>query len=643
MTSDARSPASGPAAAAILPLVFGDDAGALHAAFQARVEAGATDDVLPLLRVAALQPSRTTRWYQRLYNLWDTLGRPALKPNATRKRLVLLSNHTTDHLPPLVALHAAALGLDLDVTVEAYDSVELQAFQPDSSLYRTNADFIAVMLSPHWLQRQFGTGALVALDAVQRAEEMLRRVCDALVAHSRATVLVSTFAPPADLPPGSALVTDRGVGWTAALARLNTALLERQNERVAVVDVAAAMHLHGGATACSPAMYLRAKIPWTPAGSQAIAHELAITVAALSGKSHRAVVTDFDNTLWGGEVGDRGFHGIVCGQEDPDALGYYMLQEFLKGLPRLGVLLAGASKNAPEMANVFDENPNVPLARTDFASMHVSWEPKSFSISKISADLGFGPEYMLFLDDSPFELAEALGHHPYLDVLLVGKTPDRTLAALTAGRFFHQVRLTEADSERQAWMTAQRESDAYRDEFADYDSYLQAIGIRLTVSPLHDGTRARILQLLQRTNQFNLTTRRHGEAELTALLHEGAVVACFAYEDNFGPQGVIGVVILLPRDDAVLIDTWLMSCRVLNRTVEQAMLQWMLGHAAGRPLRGTYRPTEKNGIVRDLFDRLGFTHTSDSDEGETRWEWTAGPETAPPHHVTLVEADPNAA
>jgi FkbH-like protein len=621
--------------ARLLPLVFEGEARKLEAGLDALAAAGDDRAVRALMRVGLLQPARTTLWYQRLLNRWQAMGRPMLKPNAVDKRAALLSDHTIDNLTPLLAGFAAALGVHLEIGRAEYDSVELEALNPTADLYRGDPDFIVVVLSAHWLHRTLGHGGLVAADALDRTVETLRRVAAALQEHSGARVLITSFCHGPMPIAGGHLRSPGVVGWSSALDLLNAALDALQSERLMVLDQAQAIHAAGGQAAYSAANWARAKMPYEPAGVAALAREIAAGVASLCGKGHRALVTDFDHTLWGGVIGDVGTHGIVSSQDDPDGLGYYLLQSALKRLTSMGVLLAAASKNDPSIAAVFEQNPDVALARGDFSSLQISWEPKSRAIARIASELGFGPEYMVFVDDNVFELAEAFARHPDLDVVRAGPEPADTLAALTAPRFFHSVQITESDLARHARIAAKQASRELASTFDDYQDYLRAIDIRLTVGPLAEANRRRVVQMLQKSNQFNLTTRRHDGGDLERLQAAGATIGVFAYEDDFGPQGVIAAVILVPEDSAALarealrVESWVMSCRVLNRTVEEAIAGWIVAQAVDRPVVGEHIATEKNGIVRDLYQRLGFRRL-DGDQDRSHWIFDAAAgDTAP--------------
>jgi FkbH-like protein len=368
----------------------------------------------------------------------------------------------------------------------------------------------------------------------------------------------------------------------------------------------------------------------------ALARELSAGVAQLFGRQHRALLTDWDNTIWGGEVGEVGPLGVVCGHESPDGLGYLTLQTYLRDLNAAGVLLGGVSRNAPEAAEVLEQNPDLVLRREHFVSLALSWGNKSDSISAIQSQLGFGVEFMLYVDDSLVDLAEALTTHRDIDVVSAGPNPDQTLDRLSTARFFCALHVTDDDVQRPRRTAALLEQ---RTSSPDAAGFLRSLQMRLSVSGMTDVNKPRLLQLIQKTNQFNLTTRRHGERDIADLQSRGATIAAFSYADRFGSQGIVGLAILVPEGpDTLIIDTWLMSCRVLNRGVEEAMFEWIVRLASRRTLVGQYVPTEKNGLVRDLYHRLGFSIVDQRQPLTYQLTGEAGVQWTPEHHLECADA-----
>lgn len=244
---------------------------------------------------------------------------------------------------------------------------------------------------------------------------------------------------------------------------------------------------------------------------------------------------------------------------------------------------------------------------------------------------------MVFVDDNVFELAEVLRLHPYLDVVLAHSDPSQTLKQLVESRFFHTLQLTETDLVRHQQIASKKAGAELQENFESYDEYLKAINIIIEIQPYGKQNRRRVLQMLQKSNQFNLTTRRHTEPDLQQLLEEDASITAFSYTDDFGPQGVICAVILVPDENRLRIESWVMSCRVLARTVEEAVCSWIIDKAGDRPVIGEFKSTEKNGIVEDLYGRLGFILLDKgSNTKYQQWIFDSSRGNTPPAHFAKL-------
>lgn len=613
--------------------------GAEPARAQAFLEQAVVEDAgeaKTMLRLALNRPPSSPLYWLKLQNAWTRLGRPMLKPNSVQKRLLLLSDCTAEGYPPALALIAAAYGVRLDVSLPPLDSVE-QTILSDG-LTRLQADVVVLLLSEEWLRRQLGSSFMVARDRVAATEQRLLDLLGALRERCDADLLIATFPGPTyAIPAGAARAGDL-IGWNLAVTRLNAALADVNLPRTYLLDVADALFGAGGRAGLGRVSFLRARMAHEPPGAWAVARLLASAVANLSGKTHRALLTDWDNTLWGGELAELGASGIVCGPDSPDGLAFSRVQERLKALKGTGILLGAVSRNRPEAVAELEKS-DLALHPRDFATLQVSWQPKSVGVTRAAKELGFGPEFMVFMDDSLFEIAEVLGAHPDIDVIRAGPDPLSTLEQLSDVSFFGAVRLLEDDLERGQRALALRQQRERSASLSSLEDFLREIRIHLRASPLGEANAERVVQLLQKSNQFNLTTRRHAKGDLDSLRARHASIWAYTYEDAFGPQGIISVVVLVPEDGAVRIDSWVMSCRVLNRTVEAAVFAHILAQAGARRVIGEYVPTEKNGLVKGHFESLGFhlLERRECPESELwAYEPLGGP--APPrYYVTLVE------
>ncbi len=606
-----------------------------EAAIVALLSQASIDDPVfaAMVRAAIFHASPTPFYYRKVMNGWLSRNRPGLKPAVRKIKIELLSDGTVDGLVPYLDLFCAAYGLDAQIAVAPYNSVEHIAFISNEA---SDSDVTIVLMSDHWLVKHLGAG-VTTRKQVSDAKRALGEIADGLKVKRGSHVLFGNFGYGPWPVPGSAVSIGDNVGHSAAVAEVNGFLSSKATGQFHVLDAALAVHLAGGVGATARIGYLRTHAVLDERGFVQVAREAASGIAHLLGRSHRALLTDWDNTLWGGEVGELGSHQIVCGQDSADALGYHLLQSHLASLNASGIILAAVSRNDPAVARVLDENTSLVLRRSNFSSLALSWGDKSNSVTQIAGELNFGADLMLYIDDNPVDLAQVITHHPYIDVVLAGPTPDYSLSRLCSARYFNVLSLTLEDTRRAQQASAIVDQGRQMRAAADPAAFLRSLGMRLTVEPVTADNRPRVLQLLQKTNQFNVTTRRHGDQELQALQGSGADIGVFSYSDKFGPQGIIGLIIAVRSQGATMIDTWLMSCRVLNRGVENAMFEWLRRKSGTPTVLGEYIPTAKNKLVSGLFDRMGFSVTSDRAEVKTYQFRSSEDLDAPSHDLELID------
>jgi FkbH-like protein len=338
-------------------------------------------------------------------------------------------------------------------------------------------------------------------------------------------------------------------------------------------------------------------------------------LAAIRGLSKKVLVLDLDNTLWGGVIGDDGLDGIVLGQGSATGEAYVSFQAYVKRLSERGVILAVSSKNEHAIAEAaFRDHPDMVLRRDDIAAFEASWGDKPTAVKQIAKDLNVGLDSLVFFDDNHAERELMRRTLPEVAVPEVPEAAERYAECLADAGYFETVSFTTDDRKRTEQYTANMRRRQLETSTTDMNGFLRDLDMRLTVLPFRAVDVPRIAQLINKTNQFNLTTRRYTEAEVTAIMDDPSILAFSArLDDRFGSNGIISVVIgrLMRHEGGIAldIDTWLMSCRVLGRSVEQALLA-VLAEAArdagASRLIGRYRPTPKNAMVSTLYQTLGF-------------------------------------
>jgi FkbH-like protein len=324
-------------------------------------------------------------------------------------------------------------------------------------------------------------------------------------------------------------------------------------------------------------------------------------------------------------IGEDGMEGIAVGGTSPEGAAHAELQRYLKELRSRGILLAVASKNNPDEARLpFAGHPGMILRLDDFAAFEANWDDKATNLRRVAARLSVGTESFVFLDDNPVERAWIRSQLPEVAVVELGRSPATYVRDLDAGRYFEALSVSAEDRLRAERYGRETERLALREQAGTLEEFLAGLQMRGSVAPVSDANLARVTQLVNKTNQFNVTTRRYTEAQIVAIAAAGGWCGAFELSDRFGDHGLVGVLFCVPAPtgDAWEIDTWLMSCRVLGRQFERFMLDRAVdaAHSAGvRRLVGLYRATAKNGLVADLFDQLGFERRGKSAE-ETSYE-----------------------
>ena len=353
------------------------------------------------------------------------------------------------------------------------------------------------------------------------------------------------------------------------------------------------------------------------------AFSLSKIFASLLGRNKKVLALDLDNTLWGGVVGDDGAEGIVVGQEVPMGQAYCEFQEYLKAQKQLGVLLTVCSKNDEENAIAGLNHPDGVLRPRDFTLIKANWEPKSLNIEQTAKELNLLPESIVFVDDNPAEREIVKGTLPCEAPPM--ESIEGYIRTLDKGGYFEVTNFSEDDLKRGEMYKQNAERAKMQSAFADYGEYLDSLEMKAEIADFSPINLARITQLTNKSNQFNLTTKRFTPAEMEQVYKSADYIRlCGRLEDKFGDNGIVSVVIGKKDGVALDIELWLMSCRVLKRDMELAMLDTLAEEAARQGievLRGHYYPTAKNNMVKNLYGDFSFDKISEDNEGNTLWEY----------------------
>ena len=561
------------------------------------------------LRLDFLKTERLDRLIQRHYGAEPPPGLP------TRPvRLAILGSSTTVHLPAPIRVACARRNIWLAAFEGEYGQYRHELADAGSELHRFRPDVVLLAFDA----RHVAAGLDAAADAGTAdgaLEEALARMeqCWQLARELGASVIQQAVLP--TLPGLMGNNEQRLPGSPLRLvARLNAALRPRADAagvHLLALDDAAARD--GILEWHDPVLWHRAKQEVTPVAAPVYGDLVGRLVAALQGRSSKCLVLDLDNTLWGGVIGDDGVEGISIGQGSALGEAFLSVQEHARALAKRGVILAVCSKNDEANAlAAFETHPEMVLRRGDISAFVANWDDKATNLRRIARELNIGIDSLVFLDDNPFERNLIRSELPEVAVPEVPDDDPALMAQVLADAgYFEALSITDEDRERTRQYQANAKRSALEGSTTDLPSYLRSLEMRLVWRRFDRVGLGRIVQLINKTNQFNLTTRRYTEEQVVAVMADPHAFGLqLRLTDRFGDNGIIGIVI--GRVDAKSrchVDTWLMSCRVLGRGVEAATLALIVEQAralGATTMLGEYVPSAKNGMVAEHYARLGF-------------------------------------
>ena len=345
-------------------------------------------------------------------------------------------------------------------------------------------------------------------------------------------------------------------------------------------------------------------------------------IQSIFGRNKKVLALDLDNTLWGGVIGDDGQEGIEIGQETSMGQAYDELQRYLKEQKKLGVLLTVCSKNEPENALLGLNHPNGVLKPDDFVCIQANWDSKDQNILKTAQTLNLLPESFVFVDDNPAERAIVSGQIAGIAVPEFDSV-EECLMVLDRSGYFEVTTLSKDDANRNEMYRANVQRAQLQQSFADYTEYLHSLDMHASITDFDPISMQRIVQLTNKSNQFNLTTRRYTKSDMEAVAASpNHIRLCGRLRDKFGDNGIVSVVIGEQIEQTLHIDLWLMSCRVLKRDMELAMLDELVAQCQARGIHtiiGYYYKTAKNAMVQNLYGSFGFTQTEAFENGDSTW------------------------
>ncbi|HVW28534.1 MAG TPA: HAD-IIIC family phosphatase [Polyangiaceae bacterium] len=545
-------------------------------------------------------------------------------------------------LSELVELLAWASGYDVSLFVGDFDNYVDEALDPKSRLFAFEPECVVLLPSERRCVYQggFGDPADVQRAAVRNAAEELVRICSTIHEQCGAEVILGNFIPPETFDPGPLRTRSLASDWSFRRAvNLELGLLAPSFVHVCDLELLAARR--GLVASRDARRWFESKQPCSPALLPDVAREIVELVGAMRRAPKKVLVLDLDNTLWGGVIGDDGLNGIELGDTSPRGEAFKAFQTYVARLQRRGVLLAVCSKNDEAIAREpFEKHPEMVLRMDDIVSFKASWGPKSDAIRAMAEELNLGLDSFVFVDDNPAEVEIVRQFVPEVHCIVLGPDPSTFVQRLADSRHFDVTAVTSDDAARTRQYRAEASRRASATEATDMDAYLRSLEMEARIREFREIDVPRIAQLINKSNQFNLTTRRRTEAEVAALVGSSRHPAfTIRLSDKFGDHGLIAIVIGEIRETTLHVDTWLMSCRVLKRQVEEETVNEMMRLAArfaAERVVGRFIPTAKNAMVKGLYPDMGFRLTGERD-GELEFESDPRAFVPKPTRISVVE------
>jgi FkbH-like protein len=566
-------------------------------------------------------------------------------------RVAFLRSFTVEPVIPLLRAAAAVDHIDVVPFVGDFNAYGQEVIDPDSALYAFAPTVMVFAVQTRDVAPDLWEGAAertaAELGAIgERVVDSYRSWIEIVRTRSSAEIIIHGLEVP-DTPSAGIHDAQDPHGQTATIRRVNAALVDLADATpgVHILDYDALVARHGRRSWHDEAKWRTMRMPIAAANLIHLAREWLRFIHPITGRVAKCLVLDLDNTLWGGVIGEDGLAGITLGLEYPGS-AYRDLQRAVLDVGARGVILAVCSKNNPADAmEVFEKHDGMLLRSEDIASFKVNWKDKATNLREIAADLNLGIDSLAYLDDNPAERELVRQQVPEVMVLDMPDDPAQYGRTLREWPVFERLTLSREDRARGRFYAQDRQRGELEQAATSLEEFYRSMKQVLEMGPVSPSTMARVAQLTQKTNQFNVTTRRYTEQDIAAMASDPRwYIRWVRVGDRFGDNGIVGVV--MARDSGPGhwdIDTFLLSCRVIGRTIETAILATLAedARAAGvQTLSGSFIPTKKNAPARDFYGSHGFTKASEEDGRELwRLDLTATTVEAPPwvERLTGVE------
>lgn len=572
-----------------------------------------------------------------------------LRTGRERKvRAALVSGFTVDALADVMRAEGFLHGLDLAVYTAPYAQFRQEILNAGSGLYAFDPDIVFLLFdfSDFFGDAEFSHHTSSSPEHAERLREALdryRELVQTLADQSRATIVAATLPLPT-FRPLTILDNKHEVGLSRTLSCINHSLedLFSANPRVFVFDFDRWLGAVGKNGSWKSKFYFIGDLKLEPEQFPALARNLVAYAIAVASATRKCIVLDLDDTLWGGVVGEEGINGIhlaPTGSGQP----FYYFQKHLLALHHRGVMLTINSKNNEEdVWEVIRNHPHMLLREPHFAAWRINWNDKVANMKELAEELGIGLDAMVFIDDDPVNIALVNEFLPEVATITAPRDAAQLHRALVDYPGFGSFAFTDEDRARGAMYAAERKRRDLHAQATNLDEFLKSLELRVVVRPLDGFSLPRAAQLTQKTNQFNLTTRRYTEEALSGMLARGSRALVVDVSDRFGESGITGLAIAHPTAESWLIDTFLLSCRVLGKGVERALLASVIDdakRAGAAKVVGEFIPTKKNAPCASFYRDVGFACVRE-DAGGAAYEFDLTRDFVAPPFITVLREGP---
>ncbi|OQW50259.1 MAG: hypothetical protein A4S09_00245 [Proteobacteria bacterium SG_bin7] len=577
-----------------------------------------------------------------LLRLAKSFYRSNLYVTEKQKSVAFFSGATVDTIVPVFELLSWARGLPTKIYKPDYGSYQQEILNPISNLYKSKIDIACFFMTPRDfnLKLPLGTNETQAEEYVARIVQQHIDLAKMIKKQLNVAVTLNTL-PHMPLRPHGNFEAYLPGSSSSLINRFNQLLIQKAPKGISIFDLNFESQKYGLNQFWDDRFWFHSKQPIALGILGRVMHSYTAFVAAQFGIAKKVLVLDLDHTLWGGVIGDDGLEGIKLGEGDAEGEAYKEFQQYCLELKNRGVLLAISSKNEENNGLLpFEKHPESILKKNDFVTWRINWSPKGENIKEMANELSLGLEHFVFFDDNPAERENVRQLAPQVTVVEVPTDPTLYRKTLDDGHFFETTSISQEDLERSNMYQQNVARDRLSQSVTNIDDFLKSLEMKAVIQKFEPVSLPRVTQLINKTNQFNLTTKRYTLVETEEIMkNPKAIALSVRLADRFGDNGLISVFIGLMDEMTLNIDTWLMSCRVLKRQMEETLFDFVVNVAKSNNIQkiiGTYIPTEKNGLVKEHYSGLGFKLLK-TDGKKQIYEYDIKSHVTKTHHIQIVE------